>query len=156
MHRNDYQLTLEELKEINRNFDTFDVDKKKEIKNKDLKFLLRALRFEPKTEEIKNIISKHDKNKSGYIKYDEFVKLMAKKFGENDTNSEMTNAFKLFDTQNKGSIILQDLKRIAKELCINDIDEKDLEDMITEADKNNDGKVDEEEFLKIMKKTGLY
>jgi centrin-1 len=34
--------------------------------------------------------------------------------------------------------------------------EEELQEMIDEADRNGDGEIDEEEFVRIMKKTNLF
>jgi len=47
------------------------------------------------------------------------------------------------------------LKRVAKELGERMTDEE-LQEMIDEADRDGDGEVNEEEFLRIMKKTNLF
>ena len=54
-----------------------------------------------------------------------------------------------------GKVSLRNLKRVAKELCENMTDEE-LQEMIDEADRDGDGEVSEEEFIRIMKKTSLY
>ena len=46
-------------------------------------------------------------------------------------------------------------KRVAKELGENMTDEE-LQEMIDEADRDGDGEINEDEFLRIMKKTSLY
>ena len=45
--------------------------------------------------------------------------------------------------------------RVAKEIGENMTDEE-LQEMIEEADRDGDGEIDQEEFLRIMKKTSLY
>jgi hypothetical protein len=60
-------------------------------------------------------------------------------------------AFRLFDGDGTGRITFKNLKRVAKELGENLTDEE-LQEMIDEADRNGDGEIDEEEFLRIMKK----
>ena len=52
-------------------------------------------------------------------------------------------------------ISFKNLKRVAKELGENMTDEE-LQEMIDEADRDGDGEINEEEFLRIMKKTSLY
>ena len=47
------------------------------------------------------------------------------------------------------------LKRVSKELGERMTDEE-LQEMIDEADRDGDGEVNEEEFLRIMKKTNLF
>jgi Ca2+-binding EF-hand superfamily protein len=44
---------------------------------------------------------------------------------------------------------------VAEELGENLTDEE-LQEMIDEADRDGDGEVNEDDFLRIMKKTGLY
>jgi centrin-1 len=46
-------------------------------------------------------------------------------------------------------------QRVAEELGENLTDEE-LQEMIDEADRDGDGEVNEDDFLRIMKKTGLY
>ena len=54
-----------------------------------------------------------------------------------------------------GSMWIEDLKRVAKELGENMTDEE-LNEMIEEADRDGDGEISEEDFIRIMKKTNLF
>ena len=74
---------------------------------------------------------------------------------ERDPMEEIIKAFRLFDDDETGKVSLRNLKRVAKELCENMTDEE-LQEMIDEADRDGDGEVSEEEFIRIMKKTSLY
>jgi len=47
------------------------------------------------------------------------------------------------------------LRRVAKELGETMTDEE-LQEMIDEADRDGDGEISEEEFIRIMKKTNLF
>merc|ERR1711993_35567 len=96
-----------------------------------------------------------DKDNSGQLSFENFLSLMATKMAEKDTKEEILKAFKLFDDDETGKISFQNLKRVAKELGENLTDEE-LQEMIDEADRNGDGEVDQDEFLRIMKKTSLY
>ena len=58
-------------------------------------------------------------------------------------------------TMAAGKISFRNLKRVAKELGENMTDEE-LQEMIDEADRDGDGEISEDEFLRIMKKTSLY
>uniref|UniRef100_A0A8C7WG93 EF-hand domain-containing protein n=1 Tax=Oncorhynchus mykiss TaxID=8022 RepID=A0A8C7WG93_ONCMY len=124
-------LTEEQKQEIREAFDLFDTDGSGTIDVKELKVAMRALGFEPKKEEIKKMIS------------------------EKDSKEEILKAFRLFDDDGTGKISFKNLKRVAKELGESLTDEE-LQEMIDEADRDGDGEINEQEFLRIMKKTSLY
>jgi len=125
------------------------------IDAKELKVAMRALGFEPKKEEIKKMISDIDKDGSGTIDFSEFLEMMTAKMSERDSREEILKAFRLFDDDETGKISFRNLKRVAKELGENMTDEE-LQEMIDEADRDGDGEISEDEFLRIMKKTSLY
>merc|ERR1712244_50325 len=122
---------------------------------KELRVAMRALGFEPKKEEIKKMITDIDKDGSGAIDFNEFLEMMTKKMSEKDSREEILKAFRLFDDDETGFITLKNLRRVAKEIGENMTDDE-LQEMIEEADRDGDGQVSEEEFLRRMKKTRLY
>merc|ERR1712025_849907 len=122
---------------------------------KELRVAMRALGFEPKKEEIKKMIADIDKDDSGTIDFNEFLEMMTTKMSEKDSREEILKAFRLFDDDESGFITLKNLRRVSKEIGENMTDEE-LQEMIDEADRDGDGQVSEEEFLRIMKKTSLY
>lgn len=150
-----FELTEEQKQEIREAFDLFDTDGSGTIDAKELKVAMRALGFEPKKEEIKKMISDIDKDGSGTIDFQEFLEMMTAKMSEKDSREEILKAFRLFDDDETGKISFRNLKRVAKELGENMTDEE-LAEMIEEADRDGDGEINEEEFLRIMKKTSLY
>ncbi|NP_001116902.1 centrin 4 [Xenopus tropicalis] len=103
---------------------------------------------------MKKIISDIDKDGSGIIDFEDFLSLMTQKMSEKDSKEEIMKAFRLFDDDNTGKISFKNLKRVAKELGENLTDEE-LQEMIDEADRDGDGEINEQEFLRIMRKTSL-
>ena len=148
-------LTEEQRQEIKEAFDLFDTDGSGNIDAKELKVAMRALGFEPKKEEIKKMISEVDPHGEGLVPFDAFMDLMTTKMAERDPREEMLKAFRLFDEDESGKISFKNLKRVAKELGENMSDEE-IHEMIEEADRDGDGEINEEEFVRIMKKTNLF
>ncbi|OWJ99721.1 CETN2 [Cervus elaphus hippelaphus] len=144
------ELTEEQKQEIREAFDLFDADGTGTID-----VAMRALGFEPKKEEIKKMISEIDKEGTGKMNFSDFLTVMTQKMSEKDTKEEILKAFKLFDDDETGKISFKNLKRVAKELGEN-LSDEELQEMIDEADRDGDGEVNEQEFLRIMKKTSLY
>lgn len=65
-----------------------------------------------------------------------------------DPREEILRAFELFDTENKGRISIDDLRRVARELG-EGLQEEELQAMIDEFDVRNEGGIDRETFLGI-------
>uniref|UniRef100_A0A671QSU2 Centrin, EF-hand protein, 2 n=1 Tax=Sinocyclocheilus anshuiensis TaxID=1608454 RepID=A0A671QSU2_9TELE len=148
-------LTEEQRQEIREAFELFDTDGSGHIEVKELKVAMRALGFEPKKEEIKKMIAEVDKDATGKISFSDFMTVMTQKMAEKDSKEEILKAFRLFDNAETGKISFRNLKRVAKELRENLTDEE-LQEMIDEADRDGDGEANQQEFLRIMKKTSLY
>lgn len=74
---------------------------------------------------------------------------------ERDPVEEMRKAFRLFLDEESDKIGLRHLKRVAKELG-ETMAEEELQEMIDEADRDGDGEISEEDFIRIMKKTNLF
>ena len=64
-------------------------------------------------------------------------------------------AFRLFIDDGEDKIYLRHLTRVARELGEN-MSQDELQEMIDEADRDGDGAINEEEFIRIMKKTNLF
>jgi Ca2+-binding EF-hand superfamily protein len=73
---------------------------------------------------------------------------MAQRILARDPRDEILRAFTLFDEGNKGRIVLQDLRRVARELG-EGLEEEELVAMIEEFDLDGDGGINREEFLAI-------
>merc|ERR1711965_121904 len=148
-------LTDDQIQEIREAFDLFDTDGSGTIDAKELKVAMRALGFEPKKEEIRKMIADAYRDGSGVIDFPEFLDMMTTKMAERDPREEMLKAFRLFDDDETGKISFKNLKRVAKELGENMTDDE-IQEMIDEADRDGDGEIGEEEFMRIMKKTNLF
>merc|ERR1712012_1296498 len=112
-------------------------------------------RFRAQKKKKSRMVQDVDDDGSGTIGYDEFLKMMTQKILNRDPKDEILKAFRLFDDDETGKISFKNLKRVAKELGERMTDEE-LQEMIDEADRDGDGEVNEEEFLRIMKKTNLF
>ncbi|KAB0798836.1 hypothetical protein PPYR_06716 [Photinus pyralis] len=150
-----FELSDEQKTDIREAFDLFDTEGAGKIDTKELKVAIRALGFEPKKEEIKKMIADIDPDGTGKLSFEEFLQLMSVKMAEKDSKEEILKAFRLFDDDDTGKISFKNLKRVAKELGENLTDEE-LQEMIDEADRDGDGEISQDEFLRIMKKTSLY
>uniref|UniRef100_A0A915DEU8 EF-hand domain-containing protein n=1 Tax=Ditylenchus dipsaci TaxID=166011 RepID=A0A915DEU8_9BILA len=155
------KISRQEIEEV---FAQFDDNGGGFVEIKKLKMVLRALGFEPRQQEIdelKTVISENEAARAvsqDALSFEELLYLLKDKtIADDGTNDEISSAFKLFDVEGKGYINVEDLKRIAKELG-ESIKEEELQEMIAEADNKNNktGRISEQDFKLIMKKTALY
>mmetsp|Transcript_10400 Transcript_10400/g.25444 ORF Transcript_10400/g.25444 Transcript_10400/m.25444 type:complete len:194 (-) Transcript_10400:278-859(-) len=145
------ELTQEQLDEIKEAFMLFDTNHTGTINVRELRAAMRALGFQVKKEELKEMLDGIDKNGNSEINMEEFIKLMSGKMGLRDTKEEILKVFQLFDVDNSGYITLKNLRRIVNELG-EQLSEQDLQEMIEEADRDQDGQISPDEFYRVMKK----
>merc|ERR1712225_137937 len=101
------------------------------------------------------MISDVDDDGSGEIGNPEFLKTMTHKILNKDPKDDMLKAFRLFDDDETGSVSFKNLKRVAKETN-QTLTDDELQEMFNDADKDEDGVLNEEEFLAMMKRLALY
>jgi centrin-3 len=77
-----------------------------------------------------------------------FQTVAAQLISNRDPREEILRAFALFDTEDKGIISLEDLRRVARELG-EGLEEEELAAMIEEFDLEGKGGVGREEFVQI-------
>ncbi|KHJ42403.1 cell division control protein 31 domain protein [Trichuris suis] len=77
-------------------------------------FAMRALGFEPKTEDVKTVLNEF--NIEGEVSSSEFLDIIAAKYAENGSRNEIMKAYTMFIGGHCGKITFDDLKRVAREL----------------------------------------
>jgi centrin-1 len=74
---------------------------------------------------------------------------------ERDPIEEIKKAFNLIIEEGHDKITLNSLQKVARELGEN-MTKEELQEMIDEADRDGDGEIGEDDFVRIMKKTNLF
>lgn len=92
----------------------------------------------------------------GAIDFPEFLNLLARKMKETDTEEELVQAFKVFDRDGNGNdlcdlgfISAAELRHVMTNLGEKLTDEE-VDEMLKEADVDGDGRINYEEFVKLM------
>ena len=144
-----------EIKEV---FDLFDLDGSGHLDVSELRVAMRALGFDITKEEAKAMENKLAVPRPGdklQIPFDAFTASMTERMVNRDSRDEIAKAFALFDEDKSGTITLEQLRKVSKELGENMTD-AELEEMISEADSNGDGKVTLDDFIRVMLSTALF
>lgn len=115
----------------------------------ELQHVMRRLGQNPSEAELIEMISTVDDNGDMEIDFEEFMMLMRSRIGESDPEKELRDAFRVFDTDNSGSIDKKELKRLMKKLG-QTLSEAELDAMMNEVDTNGDGEISFEEFKDLM------
>ncbi|XP_073996516.1 centrin-1-like [Rhodnius prolixus] len=145
-----YKLLDKHKEELYQIFDMLD-DGSGSIKVKDIQSVFKAMNFTVDEAEMKRLFKGI---KSDKITADTLVTIMENKLAEDETKSDLKRIFGAFDYDNKGFITVSNLKKLADSLEL-EITDDELQEMIDEADLNQDGVVNEDEFIEIMLKVDL-
>ena len=145
------ELTDEQKNEIKEAFSSFEVEG---ITSDELKSAMKTLGFDSNNNEVAKILDKID-TKKGPLKFDDFMDVMIEKETEKEPEGELRKAFKILCEEGMDKITMKSLSKICADLG-EKIGEEELQEMISEADKDQDEEIGEEDFIKIMKKIGMY
>ena len=145
----DEEISPEKRKEYQDAFEMFDKDKDGAITARELGNMMRSIGQNPTDEEVMAIIKEVDLNSDWKIELDEFMTLMARNSPDTQTEDEVINAFRVFDKEGNGLIATAELKHIM--MTIGDkMTEAEADEMIHEADIDDDGVINYEEFVRMM------
>jgi len=132
-------------------FDEFDKDGSGTISTKELLLVMRSIGQNPTEDEILELVMESDLNGDGTIDFEEFAEMMKKKSSETDQTEDLREAFRIFDKDKSGYIdgkeILQVTATMGQKLSTDE-----LATFMREADLDGDGKLDYNEFVKMMTK----
>ncbi|KAJ3118785.1 Centrin-4 [Phlyctochytrium bullatum] len=181
-----FDISPQQVAEIKEAFDLFDTDGSGSITNKEWRVAMRAMGFEPTKDELRLMLAEMDKDGSGTIDFDEFLAMISKRLIAKMARDEMNQLFKslceipipqhlieekessedLFSripaiqsrSQNASKrATLTQLKAMVEAVASDEgFTEDDLKEMMEEADKDGDGEITEEDFARVMKKTGIW
>lgn len=138
-------LTAEQIQEFRQAFDIIDRNGDGAITADDLATVMRAIGQSPTSGELTDMIREVDADGNDNIDFTEFLALMSRQMRQSDIDDELREAFRVFDRDNDGFILPQDLRTLLISLGL-DSSAEVIRRMINEADRNKDGKIDFNEF----------
>ncbi|XP_063691175.1 calmodulin-A-like [Bolinopsis microptera] len=138
-----------QLADFKETFTLFDKNGDGTITTDELEVVMRSLGQDPTEEYLQATIAKVDANGNGSMEFDEFLELMTEYMEVDESEENMRETFDAFDLNQDGRITGKELKTAMKNLG-NDLTDEDITKMIKEADLDNDGCVDYDEFVRMM------
>ncbi|KAF5819512.1 putative protein kinase CAMK-CDPK family [Helianthus annuus] len=140
------KLSEEEIAGLKQMFKAIDTDNSGYITFEELKAGLKRFGSNLNESEIYNLMQSADIDSNGTIDYEEFVAATLH-INKVDKEDYLFTAFSYFDKDDSGYITLDELQQACKEFGVDDVH---LEEIIKEADQNNDGCIDYNEFVAMM------
>lgn len=144
--------TVKEERFIKDLFRVFDVNKNGTISKSEVEKALRAT-GNPTKAEVAEVLAEMKWDGVKDITYDKFAACISKYLSQKKSTEQLTkdyrDAFKVFDKNNDGFINKAELKVIMTKLG-DKLSDKEVEDMIRTVDKDKDGKLSYDEYIKMF------
>ncbi|XP_070538762.1 calmodulin-like [Ptychodera flava] len=143
-----HETTEAQIIEFKEAFAPYDKDGNCRIMSKDLGNVLRSLGENPTDAEVQ-VITKDVASGNGSIHFANFVSMMLRRMKEDNRGDELKEAFGMFDKDGDGFLTIVDLREAIRNLGENLTDEE-IYEIIYESDADGDGKLNYEEFVRVM------
>ncbi|KAJ3059960.1 hypothetical protein HDU99_006119 [Rhizoclosmatium hyalinum] len=143
------QLTEEQVEEFKIAFASFDRDHDNVINPRDLSAALKSLGITLSDSEVAAWIAEADTDGKGSVSFAAFMALAGRNFRDIQAEEEMKEAFKIFDKNGDGFITNDELKFALAQQGDN-LSDEEIAEVIRECDVDGDGKLNYEEFAKMM------
>ncbi|XP_074583472.1 calcium-dependent protein kinase 26-like isoform X2 [Curcuma longa] len=144
-------LSEEEIAGLREMFTAMDTDNSGAITFDELKAGFRKYGSTLKDTEIRDLMEAADIDNSGTIDYGEFIAATIH-LNKLEREEHLMAAFSYFDKDGSGYITVDELQQACKEHNMTDVI---LEDIIKEADQDNDGRIDYGEFVAMMQRGSM-
>jgi len=154
------EVTAEQKEEFRAAFDIFVEDSTDgTITTKELGKVFRMLGQNPTEQELQEMVDEVDEDGSGTIDFDEFCQMMGKQLEAEKLENiperpekELAEAFRIFDINGSGYLETAELEAAFK-LTGEPVEAWEIEALLLDGDKNEDGRLDYEEWIDMMKHT---
>ncbi|KAJ3672300.1 hypothetical protein LUZ60_007021 [Juncus effusus] len=144
-------LSEEELAGLKEMFLAMDTDNSGSITFEELKEGLKKYGSNLNESEIRDLMDAADVDKNGTIDYREFIAATVH-LNKLEREEHLMRAFSYFDKDGSGYITVDELQQACKEHNMSD---DVIDDIIKEADTDNDGCIDYNEFVAMMQKGNM-
>ncbi|MBA0583029.1 hypothetical protein Gorai_013907 [Gossypium raimondii] len=142
-------LSEEEIQGLKEMFKTIDSDNSGTITLEELKQGLAKQGTKLTEYEVKQLMEAADADSNGTIDYEEFI-TATMHMNRMDREEHLYRAFQHFDKDNSGYITIEELEQALREYGMHD--GKDIKEIISEVDNDNDGKINYDEFVAMMRR----
>ena len=143
------QLSQDQIQEFRDAFSLFDADGSGTISVEELGEVLRSVGQNCSDDEIKALLTEADMDDDGVIDFPEFLTLVAEKMERADNDVDMRDTFQFYDINGTGLITPSNLQYAMGKLGLR-MTAEEADEMIREADLDGDGKMNFDEFRKMM------
>ncbi|XP_047318990.1 calcium-dependent protein kinase 2-like [Impatiens glandulifera] len=142
-------LSEEEIMGLKQMFKGIDVDNSGTITLEELKQGLAKQGTKLSEYEVKQLMEAADADGNGTIDYDEFI-TATMHMNRMDREEHLYTAFQYFDKDNSGYITMEELGQALREFGMDD--GRDIKEIVSEVDADNDGRINYDEFVAMMRK----
>eukprot|EP00798_Chlamydomonas_sp_ICE-L_P000565 gene565-1975_t len=143
------QFSADRVAELKEAFQLFSKSGDGSILAKDLGTVMRAVGKSPTEAQIKTIVAEIDPEGRGSLDFNEFLVAMGKDIPMFDSEKDLVAAWKVFDSDNKGFVTTSQLRHVLASIG-EKLSPEELEDLCKESDPNNTGKIERDEFIRMM------